>query len=206
MRDEEGKTALIYSVLWNGNPEILRCLINAGADKHDTDNEGQTLLMSAAEENRHPEIFRTLIDDENLNVNEKNNYGQTALTYVAGFNETFEIMDVLIRSGADVNVQSDQGQTPLMHAARFHRQGSKAVKKLLDAGADVNVRDVRGWTALMWAASFQKKGEFLKIFADAGAQVTEKDIEMLVQEDETFKNSDAYAELKRYASNNCPGS
>ena len=56
----------------------------------------------------------------------------------------------LLRSGADVNLQNEQGLSALVAMAMFDR--ADVVDLLLDAGADVNSRDRLGRTALYWAA------------------------------------------------------
>jgi ankyrin repeat protein len=59
---------------------------------------------------------------------------------------------MLLEAGADANAASEEGETPLMVAARTGR--IDAVNTLLARGADPNVtEDWRGQTALMWAAA-----------------------------------------------------
>ncbi|WP_419162821.1 ankyrin repeat domain-containing protein [Candidatus Palauibacter sp.] len=48
----------------------------------------------------------------------------------------------LLQAGADVDVQRDDGRTPLHYAAQ--RAGPEVVSALLDAGADTRVLDARG--------------------------------------------------------------
>jgi ankyrin repeat protein len=126
----------------------------------------------------------------------------------AGFNEALEIIDTLIHAGADVNGEPNT-ITPLIQASRFHPQGIEAAKILLDAGANVNARDKQGWTALMWAAYFGKKGkkdEILEMLVNAGAQITEEEIELVIQDNAEFKDTDTYTKVKNYASGKCAGS
>lgn len=62
-----------------------------------------------------------------------------------------EIIELLIRHGADVNAQSSTGNTPLMYAcAGGHVE---AVKTLLSHGANVEDHNENGHTPLMEAAS-----------------------------------------------------
>ena len=54
-------------------------------------------------------------------------------------------MQYLLEAGADVNLPSKNGWTPLMKAAFFGHD--KIVQTLLEAGAEVRVRDMHGRTA-----------------------------------------------------------
>lgn len=61
-----------------------------------------------------------------------------------------EIMKLLIKAGADVNLQMEEGDTALMDAALAGNLD--AVKILVEAGADVNLKNCSGEHALSMAA------------------------------------------------------
>ncbi|HJX34358.1 MAG TPA: ankyrin repeat domain-containing protein, partial [Desulfatiglandales bacterium] len=61
----------------------------------------------------------------------------------------FEIMELLIDRGADVNVKANNGTTPLMLAAFY--DDKKCVELLIDHGADINAKNNLGLTARMFA-------------------------------------------------------
>lgn len=61
-----------------------------------------------------------------------------------------EIMKLLIKAGADVNLQMEEGYTALMDAALAGN--IDAVKMLVEAGADVNIKDIYQEHALSMAA------------------------------------------------------
>ena len=75
-------------------------------------------------------------------------------------------LKTLLDSGADVNVTSQRGITPLMQAA--FAGSLDAMTLLLDRGADVNVRNTAGSTALIWAASETPK---VRLLIERGADV-----------------------------------
>jgi Ankyrin repeats (3 copies)/Ankyrin repeat len=95
-----------------------------------------------------------------------------------------ELLQLLIRKGADVNYVDDQGQTVLMLAAArgiysqcgndpllySYRGNTEEVKSLLAAGARVNDVDHDGNTALMLAAEYARI-DSVKLLLDGGSDV-----------------------------------
>lgn len=74
----------------------------------------------------------------------------TALIYAARSGAT-EIVDELIKNGADASLADSTGFTPLMGAAWFGK--SDALRSLINAGADIDAVNNNGNTAMMEAAS-----------------------------------------------------
>lgn len=85
-----------------------------------------------------------------VNLNEKIK-GEMAYPLHYASHSYANIVELLIENGADVNVKSDEGKTPL-HGAAFvgYEEG---VRILLKYGADVNARDENGLTPLGEALS-----------------------------------------------------
>jgi hypothetical protein len=83
--------------------------------------------------------------------------------------ENNELIDLLLRKGADPNLQCRSGVTPLMAV-----QSLKTLNALLKAGANPNVQDNEGKTVLMKARWNQ---EFIEPLLKAGADPTIKDKE-----------------------------
>ena len=122
----------------------------------------------------------------------------TPLLMAAKYNHNDDVLNVLIKYGADVNAKDDSGNTPLLwtswwtvcfgiHPSQIRAlspednplpQIRKRVKILLSAGADVNAKDKGGQTALMYAAKAFNGGdvELIKILIDAGANINARDI------------------------------
>ena len=80
----------------------------------------------------------------------------------------------LLRLGANVNHQANNGVTALMQAAI--KGNIEIIKTLIFAGANVNAKDDSGWTALMWAAG-NGHTEVISILINAGADVNTSDNE-----------------------------
>ncbi len=82
-------------------------------------------------------------------VNQKNLGGATAL-HLACRENNFEIIKILVESGADVNAVDNEGWTPLMRAALAGNKDS--INLLLDKGAQGNYINSIGESAIIHAA------------------------------------------------------
>jgi ankyrin repeat protein len=104
-----GASPLIIATVF-GQTEVLKALIQAGADMNTGNNEGSTPLIAAAVFDRI-EAARTLIE-AGADVNARNNEGSTALHSAALLCRT-EIVKLLLNNGADKNVKNNDGRTAL---------------------------------------------------------------------------------------------
>ena len=102
---------------------------------------------------------------------EEEDFGFTALNMAAREN-TPDVVRLLIKSGADTNSQTNDGNTALMWASL--RGNEDIITSLLDAGADVNLSRADGLTALM-AAAKKSTPRVIDILLKAGANVNAKD-------------------------------
>jgi ankyrin repeat protein len=163
-----GVTALTVAARDNNDPEVIKLLINAGADIHASDEDGETPLIGAATYNKNPEITAFLIQ-AGANIHARADFGETVLIHATQDIDP-EVLNVLIQAGADVNAKSDNGLTALMQAA--HKNDNPEVFKILiKAGADVNAN--YGATALMLAA-IENDAEISNVLIQAGADVNAK--------------------------------
>jgi hypothetical protein len=127
-----------------GRIDLVRCLVDAGADVNATDNNGWTVLMVASDDG-HIDLVRFLVE-AGADVNATDNNGWTALM-VASDDGHIDLVRFLVEAGADVNVTDNRGQTPLMVAS--YNGHIDVVRFLVEAGADVNATNGRGQTPLM---------------------------------------------------------
>uniref|UniRef100_A0A3Q3FDP7 Kinase D-interacting substrate 220a n=1 Tax=Labrus bergylta TaxID=56723 RepID=A0A3Q3FDP7_9LABR len=87
--------------------------------------------------------------DKFKDVDSRSDNGQTPLM-VASEQGNLEIVQELIRRGANVNLDDVDCWTALISAAK---EGHiEVVRELLENNANLEHRDMGGWTALMWAA------------------------------------------------------
>ncbi|MFH1415362.1 MAG: ankyrin repeat domain-containing protein [Elusimicrobiota bacterium] len=100
--------------------------------------------------NNDIEAVRSEIDagaEVNARTQDRN---ETALMVAACYNYV-RMAELLIESGADVNLCDIDGITPLVFAA--HNNSFEVARLLLENGVDVNTKEKNGATALMIAVS-----------------------------------------------------
>ena len=119
-----GLTPLMRAALVADTRAMPR-LLAAQSDPNAQDSSGWTALVYAAQGEKRGRV--------------------DAATYSSGV----ESVKMLLDSGADPNVRSFMGQTPLMAAVTAYYSPVEKAKLLIAAGADVNVQDKNGHTALM---------------------------------------------------------
>lgn len=128
-----GVTPLLLACA-NGNAAIIEVLLKAKADPNTVSPEGESALMMAARTGKVAAV--RLLIDHHADVNAKENWReQTALMWAAAEGH-LEAVEALIGSGADMQMRSKRGFTPLLIAVRQGQAG--VVNALLKAGADVD--------------------------------------------------------------------
>ncbi len=118
--------------------------------------------LSAVERllDRHPELVRV-----------QDSRGSTPLILAAYYNQG-DIVDALLKKGADVNAKDGSGSTALMGAC--FKGYDEVARKLIRAGADINTRNVMGASCLIFAITF-KREEIAKLLISEGADTSARD-------------------------------
>lgn len=171
--DKKGDSALMHAVTMR-NAALAGLLIKHGADVSVRNAMGQTLLMIAAE--RSPEMLRLLIDhgmDIEAKNTKPNRYkGFTALHYATHAGNV-EQVKILLAASADVNAQTENGETPLfLVCSGVRAPKTDLLETLIEAGADVNRVSAGDNPATPLAAAMSHgRADTAMCLLDAGANI-----------------------------------
>jgi len=137
----------LVTAIRNADAQLIRKLLDNGADVNARDAEGNTPLILASFY-ASPECVALLIE-KGADVNAANGAGATALVRAA---TSYEKARVLVAAGAHVRVRTALGNTPLILAAR--RAGnSRTVQLLLERGASATERNDAGISPIISGAA-----------------------------------------------------
>jgi len=150
---------------YNGHLEVVKLLLDNGADLAVRDKYGATSL-NCASANGHLEVVKLLLD-KGADISVRDKYEATPLN-CASANGHLEVVRLLLDKGADISVRDKYGATSLNCAsANSHLE---VVRLLLNNGADSAVPDYGGWTPLN-VSSCLGHVDVVKLLLDTGADL-----------------------------------
>ena len=156
-RNITGRTPLHLLASRNKNPELIKLLVDAGANiEAREDFIGNTPLHWAVSANKTLKMITALLD-AGANVHARTTGGFTPLHLAALSNTNPEIIKILSDAGADLNAQNWSKSTPLHFAAK-DTENPEVIIALIKAGADGKAKDTWGKQPLDYA----KENEILK--------------------------------------------
>ena len=161
-KDENQLTAL-HKATKNGHLDMVKLLVQMGAQMEEKDDKKWTPLQFAARKGKI-DVVKYLIE-KGASVEAKENLGQTPLHKIGN---NIEIAKCLLTNGAQVDAKDKFGNTPLYLA-----KDSRMAKFLIQNGANVNTKNNGGATPLHYISG---KGflEVVKFLLENGANELEK--------------------------------
>ena len=110
------KYTLLILATANGNLEGVNYLLNQGANARAETDQGTSSFSLAAGRGRL-EIVKVLYNKDPSILEQKDSEGRNALIW-ASMKGHLDVVKFLVQNGADENVQSNEGETPLSVAFR----------------------------------------------------------------------------------------
>ena len=153
------------------NTSAFRAFFKAGENLNKVDENGNLIFSIAPVEmgvKDWDDIMVSIFLEAGVDVNKPiNQDGQTLLFYA----EEAELIDQLLRAGADARVRDAEGRTPLFTFPYIQDVESalQAVRLLMQHGVRINAQDNEGNTALMMAVTKGDSYDFIRVLLDAGA-------------------------------------
>ncbi|GIY50594.1 ankyrin-2 [Caerostris extrusa] len=141
--DLKGNSPLIHAISnQQCSPEMIRVLLDAGADIHHTNSGNETALLYACRIFSQNSMYNSnvrdillLLIESGSDVKAKNRLCETALHLAVGFQDEILIRK-LLNYGADVNATTSINMVPLVCACK--RGPHEIISLLIDAGARFN--------------------------------------------------------------------
>jgi ankyrin repeat protein/L-ascorbate metabolism protein UlaG (beta-lactamase superfamily) len=146
-RDNPTRDLPLHTAAEQGNVEMARLLLDAGADIDGYDSDESTPLDVAALR-RHREMVSFLIQ-RGADVNRRDKNLACPISFAA-FGGDSTIVRMLVDAGSDLNFRSTQGTT-LLHAAGL-RGNLWLMDLIARRDGEIDVRTPAGETPLYWAA------------------------------------------------------
>jgi ankyrin repeat protein len=129
--------------------ELIRFLIDHGANVHITDKKGNNVMHSAAKNDAVQVLY--FFHDMEVDFNAKNKLGNTPLHTAVIYRNQISLK-YLTSLGANLDIQNERGMTPLhivvKSSQEFSKEAEPMLKRLLLKGARIDIKDNEGKTPL----------------------------------------------------------
>lgn len=157
-----------------GNLLVIRALLKSGADANHTycDNISPFVFVTITPTGKRDElpITQALLD---AHSDASNQLGYPSPLESALWRKRYDVADMFLRYGVDINGLDKAGGTPLTGALGVLTR-EEDVRYLLDHGANPNVRNKKGETPLFVAVHIISNPIIVRLLIDHGARVDEK--------------------------------
>ena len=194
-RDSYGNTPLHIAIQRNANAELIKYIIDCGADVNARNRYGDAPLFLAVQKNlrsageqllaHQADVFAT--NTENLSplklaltaggeildwilsseiILATDGIGNTPLHYAAEW-KLDSAVAALLEKGANPNVQNSNGESPLFYAVKS--DSPTTIQLLLNRGADKNMRDYLGNTTLHASVRWDSRDAAKKLISNGVA-------------------------------------
>jgi uncharacterized protein len=175
--------ASVLEAARRGDADLIRSLVQQGADVNASEGDGMTALHWAAEGN-HARVAEILLY-AGARVDARTRVGAYTPILVASRSGNAEVMEVLLKAGSDPKSRTTTGGMGAIHFAAA-AGNPRAVKLLLDHGAEVDATEGGSDHTPLMVAAANDRVEVVRVLLAHGADVhrTNRAIDMAAREAE----------------------
>lgn len=177
--DSEGNTLLMLAAKHNYGEEVVKVLIQAGANVNAKNHNGETPLLlasvySSSMNHKNSGVIRELLQ-AGADPNARDREGRSPMIRAAEKTTNPEVIAELLKGGADIHATDADGRNPLFIAIRFssglfETDNKGVVSELIKSGLDPNAKNAEGFTPLMLAAGRTTQSSYIiKELLEGGA-------------------------------------
>ncbi|XP_011445310.1 putative ankyrin repeat protein PA3287 [Crassostrea angulata] len=144
----------IFQCVLSGDEETVKNYLKLGKNPNLRNKNGNSLIHLAVEAG-DPDIVEMFLCDDRCQVDGINDLGQTPLMCAITLND-LELVKLLMKAGADVEIRDKTGKTSLLIALQDCNY--EIADYLIKHGSDVNATDALGHSALFIAINTLDSG------------------------------------------------
>ncbi|KAL6597975.1 ankyrin repeat-containing domain protein [Neocallimastix sp. 'constans'] len=160
----------LFSACKNGNENIVKYLVELGANISKEDVNGATPLFYACE-NGNENLVKYLVE-HGADIYKEDENGETSLFYTCQ-NGNENLVKYLVEHEANVNKVGCRSRTPLLYTCGNANVTVNAVKYLVEHEADVNREDGFGSSPLFYACERMNEN-MVKYLVEHGADINKE--------------------------------
>lgn len=175
--DQAIENTIFFRCLSKNYINFLKILINVGINHAIEDEVSLNPIQAVINYIDNDQDVILLLNEfikNGVDINSTNSEGLTAL-HISVEYERINIIDFLLENGAEIDIQCNKGNTPLMHGIEKNVQ-EEIINKLITCKSNFDIQNVKGKTALMLATEKGYKN-VIRILLEAKCQYDLKDHE-----------------------------
>lgn len=175
--DDKGCTPLINAANNNSSVKVFELLVRAHADVNAKCLKNITASMIVSTQAQNQELAQIAIDkldllnENELDVNQKDINGDTALMYALSNKADISYIEKLLAMNADVNVVNKIGDTPIWVALK-NDLPIRVLEILIENGANVNTISMNGENVLWYLLNRNADAERIILMLASGVDTS----------------------------------